>query len=266
MINNLDALFRKRIHYPTANPVTFEDLDTILEEMGKHIPFENVCIIEKRSHVMTKGNLVDKMLVKNEGGLCYELNSLLYLFLIENQFDAALVRGVVYDDASGKYQSIGRTHVAILVRDDHQTYIIDGGFGGNIPLKPVPLSGEPVSSLNGEFRIREVETSHGDYVLEMKVKHKHSDWRIGYAFDSEETIRDVSRLDEVRVIIEEHPDSPFNKHLLLTKLTDDGRVTLTGTSITQWKGGNVTKKELDAEGYKEHLDSWFCARHEKDPE
>jgi N-hydroxyarylamine O-acetyltransferase len=266
-INNLNMLFRERIHYSKANPIAFQDLETILEAMSKHIPFENICIIEKRSQAITKGNLVDKMLVKNEGGLCYELNGLLYLFLIENGCEAALVRGSVYDGASGMYQSMGKTHVAILVRFENQAYIIDGGFGGNIPLKPVPLSGEVISSKNGEFRMREVKTPHGEYILEMKLKHKHSEWKIGYAFDPEETIKDVSMLDEVRVIIEEHDDSPFNKHPLLTKRTDNGGVTLTDTAITQWKGGRVTKREIDAEGYKDFLDTWFCTRqHQKDPE
>ncbi|MBN8192776.1 arylamine N-acetyltransferase [Bacillus sp. NTK074B] len=265
-MNNLDKLFRKRIQYSNPDPVTFQDLDIILEKMANHIPFENVCIMEGRSRILTKDHLLNKMLIMNEGGLCYDLNSLLYLFLIENQYDASLIQGVVYDHAAGKFGNIGRTHVAVLVRHEGQLYILDGGFGGNVPLKPVPLSGETVSSSNGEFRIREGKTHHGEYRLEMKLKYKDRDWRIGYAFDIDETIRDVSCLDNVRLTVEKHPDSPFNKHPLLTMRTEDGSVTLTDTSFTQWKSGNVEKKEIDHEKYKELLEYWFSQPFKKDPE
>lgn len=50
--------------------------------------------------------------------------------------------------------TIGRTHVTILLKHEGQIYLIDTGFGGNLPLKPVPLNGETVISQNGEFRIK----------------------------------------------------------------------------------------------------------------
>ena len=179
------------------------------------------------------------MLVKNEGGLCYELNSLFYLFLIENQFDAVLVRGVVYNHDKEQYETIGRTHVVILVSHKDTTYVIDTGFGGNLPLKPVPLSGEAVVSSNGEFRVKELDSPHGDYIFEMKLKYKHSEWRTGYAFDSGDPIKNVTQLNDIQTIIANHSDSPFNKHPLLTRRTDDGNVTLTDTSFTHWKDGEA---------------------------
>ncbi|KAA0561541.1 arylamine N-acetyltransferase [Bacillus sp. CH30_1T] len=266
-MTDLNTLFRKRIHYPTTGKISFHQLDTILEETAKSIPFENLCVIGNTFADLTKENLMNKMLVKNEGGLCYELNSLLYLFLIENQFDAVLVRGVVYNHDKELYQSIGRTHVVILVSHKDTTYVIDTGFGGNLPLKPVPLSGEAVVSSNGEFRIKEVDSLHGDYIFEMKLKHKHSEWRTGYAFDSGDPIKNVTQLNNIQTIIANHSDSPFNKHPLLTKRTNDGNVTLTDTSFTHWKAGELTKKEIDLESYKELLNSWFGFQHtKKDPE
>ncbi|WP_440480355.1 arylamine N-acetyltransferase family protein [Rossellomorea vietnamensis] len=257
VINNLDKRFRDRIHFSPSGPLTFEDLDSILGKMAHAIPFENVRIIEKRSQEMSEENIIDKVLVRKEGGLCYELNSLLYLFLKENHFEASLIQGIVYDTARGEFGKMGRTHVAILVQHENQLYIVDGGFGGNLPMKPVPLSGETVSSSNGEFRISEGHTAHGHYQLEMKLKHKDTDWRIGYAFDIEETISDVSRLNGVRITVEEHAESPFNKHPLLTKRTDGGSVTLTDKSFTRWEAGKVTKEEIDSERYNELLNIWF---------
>ncbi|WP_044339771.1 arylamine N-acetyltransferase family protein [Rossellomorea aquimaris] len=256
-MSDLNTLFRKRIHYPTKAKITFQQLNTILEETAKNIPFENLCVIEDTFTDLTKENLMNKMLVKNEGGLCYELNTLLYLFLIENRFDAVLVRGVVYNHDKKQYQTSGRTHVLILVTHKDTTYVIDTGFGGNLPLKPVPLSGEAVVSSNGEFRVKKADSPYGDYIFEMKLKHKHSEWKTGYAFDSSDHIKDVTQLNDIQTIIANHSDSPFNKHPLLTKRTDNGNVTLTDTSFTHWKDGEMTKEEIDHEGYKKLLTMWF---------
>jgi N-hydroxyarylamine O-acetyltransferase len=200
---------------------------------------------------------MNKMLVKNQGGLCYELNPLFYLFLIENKFDAVLARGVVYNHDIEQYQTLGRTHVVILVSHKDTTYVIDTGFGGNLPLKPVPLSGEAVVSPNGQFRVKKADSPHGDYIFEMKLKHKHSEWRTGYAFDSGDHIKDVTELNDIQTIIAKHSGSPFNKHPLLTKRTDNGNVTLTDTSFTHWKDGEMTKEGIDNEGYKKLLNIWF---------
>jgi arylamine N-acetyltransferase len=45
---------------------------------------------------------------KNEGGLCFQLNPLLYFFLVENGFHAVLVRGVVYNNATKEWPNTGR--------------------------------------------------------------------------------------------------------------------------------------------------------------
>lgn len=257
-MSTLDQLFRKRIGFPENEKVTFETLGTILEKTAQTIPFENLCIMRNKTNDITKDNLVDKILVKNEGGLCYELNSILYFFLIENGFDAALARGVVYNQAAQNYGAIGRTHVTILLMHEGKRYLVDTGFGGNLPLVPVPMSGETVSSYNGEFRVAKANTEHGDYVLELKLKHKDTEWKTGYAFDSRNLIDDVAEFNEIQTIIAENPESPFNKKTLMTKLTSEGNITLTDTSFTQWVNGQVAKEDIDDARFQELLKQYFA--------
>jgi N-hydroxyarylamine O-acetyltransferase len=256
-MSELNALFCKRIGIPENENITFEALDNVLEKTAKTIPFENLCIIENQISDITKENLINKILVKKEGGLCYELNSIFYFFLIENGFNAVLARGVIYENATQEYLTFGRTHVTILINYEKQTYLIDTGFGGNLPLKPVPLTGETITSNNGEFRIKKVDSEHGDYVLEMKLKHKDTAWKIGYAFDSKKPINDVSEFNEIQTIIAEHQESPFNKKPLITRLTTEGHLTLTSTLFTQWIDGIATKEEIDNTRFKELLKQHF---------
>jgi len=256
-MSDLNVLFRKRIGFPANEKMTFESLDQVLEKTAQTIPFENLCIIGKHTRDITKENLVNKILVKNQGGLCYELNTIFYFLLIENGFDAVLARGVVYENTAQEYLTLGRTHVTILLTHEQQTYVVDTGFGGNLPLKPVPLTGETITSANGEFRIRKVDSKHGNYVLEMKLKHKDTDWRVGYAFDSQQPVSDVSEMNEVQTIIAENEKSPFNKKPLVTRLTTGGNVTLTDTSFTQWEDGKAAKEEIDDKRFKELLKQHF---------
>lgn len=173
---------------------------------------------------------------------------------MENGFEVSLVRGVIYNQG---WMTIGRTHVAILLKHDGQTYLVDTGFGGNLPLKPVPLTGETVISQNGEFRVKQEKTEHGNHILELKLKYKDPDWKIGYAFDSSKPVENVAELNEVQTIIKEDPQSPFNKHPLITCLTNSGNITLTDTSFTQWADGKVTREDIDGKRFKELLKQHF---------
>ncbi|SFF07456.1 N-hydroxyarylamine O-acetyltransferase [Paenibacillus algorifonticola] len=256
-MNELNALFRKRIGFPESEAVTFDRLADVLERTAKTVPFENLAIIRKSTAVISKQHLVQKILMAQEGGLCYEINALLYLFLIENGFDAVLTRGVVYNHDSQAYFTMGRTHLTILLTHGEQTYVIDTGFGGNLPLKPVPLSGETITSSNGQFRIKKEDGEYGDYLLEMKLKHKDTDWKTGYTFDSQKPLADLTECNAIRKIVFEHSESRFNKHPLITKRTDDGSITLTDTSFTVWKDGVLTKEQIDRASYERLLKQHF---------
>lgn len=253
----VNSLFRKRIGLSENEKITFEMLDSVLEKTAKTIPFENLCLLESRIRPISKENLIDKILIRQEGGLCYELNPILYYFLVENGFHATLTRGIVYHQKTQRFLPLGSTHVTILVTHKDQTYLTDTGFGGNLPLKPVPLNGETVTSANGQFRVRQVNSELGNYKLEMKLRHKHTEWETGYVLDSRRPVTDFSELDEIQTIIAEHPESPFNKHPLITKRTENGSVTLTNKSFTRWEEGRNTKENIDRERFETLMKQYF---------
>ncbi|WP_053364658.1 arylamine N-acetyltransferase [Bacillus sp. FJAT-27251] len=256
-MGDINSLFRERVGIPADEVISFETLDRILEKTALSIPFENLCIMENRTRKLTLDNLMDKILQQREGGLCYELNSVLYLFLKENGFDTALIRGVVFDPIRQEWSRTGKTHVANLVRHNGETYLVDTGFGGNLPLKPVPLTGEVVTSRNGDFRAERAETEHGDFVFYMKLKHKNQQWKIGYAFDSHDRVQNVETLNEIQTIVADHPESAFNKRTLITKLTETGNVTLTAGSFTEWADGQEKKAEVDENQFNEFKKTYF---------
>ncbi|SDC71789.1 N-hydroxyarylamine O-acetyltransferase [Paenibacillus sp. UNCCL117] len=256
-MSELNTLFRSRIGLAEEAALTFASLDKVLEKTAKTIAFENLRIIEKRTQEISKANLINKILIHKEGGLCYELNTILYYFLMENGFEVRLARGIVYNQEAQEFPSLGRTHVFILLTHENQVYVVDTGFGGNLPLKPVPLNGEPVSSDNGDFRILREEGEHGNFVLEMKVKDRDSAWKTGYAFDSKRTVTQLAEINAVQQLIVHDPRSSFNKSRMITRLTDQGNITLTETSLTRREGGQVTKQVIDSTSFKDLLHRHF---------
>jgi N-hydroxyarylamine O-acetyltransferase len=250
-MSNINTLFRQRIGISDSEVITFENLHLVLERSAKTIPFENMCIIAKKTTEISKNNLIKKILQQFEGGLCYELNTILYLFLVENGFITTQIRGATYDQVNHRWSPVGKTHVFNLVKHDEQLYIVDTGIGGNLPLKPVPLNGEVVTSQNGEFRVLKEESEHGDLILYIKLKHKDQEWKKGYAFQSNTRIEHVSEINDIQNIIVEHPASPFNKNPIITRITDKGNMTLTETTYTEWVDGSVQKEDIDEKRFKE---------------
>jgi N-hydroxyarylamine O-acetyltransferase len=247
-MTKLNQLFRNRIGLSESEAISFDMLDQILEKIAYNIPFENTGIIFGNSYKITKESLANKILVRNEGGLCYELNPLLYFFLIENGFHASLVRGMVFNQPSQTWSPTGRTHAAILLSYEKQNYLIDTGFGVKLPLKPVPLNGQAVRSANGEFRME--PTNSGEYRLVMRL-NQDNDWNIGYCIDTRHPVRDLTELDEIQEIIRVHSDSAFNKRPLIAMLTNRGSNTLTDSSFTQMANGSAIKEAVDDQSFKE---------------
>lgn len=256
-MTELDRLFRQRIGISENEKVAFETLGQILEKAAQTIPFENLRVIEGYKSEINKEYLIDKILIKKEGGLCYEINPLLYFFLLDNQFNAGLVRGVVYNHTIQDWSATGSTHTAVIIYHELQYYLVDIGFGGNSPIKPVPLNGRMVTSLNGEFRIRKIGHTYGDHILDIKIKHKDKDWKLGYIFDSNNIMTEISYLNEIKKIINVHPSSSFNKGALLTRFTSTGSITLTDHSIVMTINGITTKEDINSACFKELKKQYF---------
>lgn len=256
-MESLDTLFRQRIEMLPNEIINFDSLGVVLEKVARVLPFENLCVVKKRTRNITKENLINKIIHRNEGGLCYELNTILYLFLIENGFTSTLVRGRTYSHNENRWSAVGSTHIINIITHEGQPYIVDTGFGANLPLKPIPLSGSVVKSHNGEFRVEKNHSKDGKYSLYMKLKHRQEDWKIGYEFDTTDEVHDFSVLNEVQQVIVEHPESRYNKKPLVTKVDERGILILTDTSFTEWNNGKENIKEIDDTMFKRMLINEF---------
>ncbi|MBW3493263.1 arylamine N-acetyltransferase [Bacillus sp. FDAARGOS_1420] len=265
MMTDLQNYFLSRLQMSPKEDIQFNDLHEILLQMGRLLPYENIDVMEGGFREISRTNIQDKLLLNNRGGLCYELNSLLFYFLYDCGFDVYRVAGTVYDLNGDKWKP-DDGHVIIILRHEGQKYIIDGGFASHLPLHPVPFNDEVISSQTGKYRIRKQDTEKGTYLLEMRkgengetaqfLGSEPSDtWRTGYAFTLDEI--DTNKVNDIQDIIVHHPESPFNKGHIICKLTESGHVSLTRQNFTKTHKGQKIKRSITEEEYHQILTEVF---------
>lgn len=228
----------------------FSTLPEFLKALAYRFPFENRAVLSKKEYDVTKEGLWRHMVKEPHGGLCYDLNGLLYFILKDAGFDVKLIRGTVWNNG----WELPGTHAAVLLSAEGNEYIADTGFGLNLAMQPVPLSGAEAVSAAGAFRVRKEQTEFGTHVLEM---NKGDGWQTGYAFSLEEI--GEKDLKAMKQTIFEHERSPFNKRLLASKRTPEGHMVLSERNVTiQKHDGPAEKVKLTDQSLKKNLLHTLC--------
>lgn len=206
--------------------------------MAFTFPFENRAVLNKQSYALNQEGLKQHLLEGNRGGLCYDLNPLLYYVLKEAGLSVQLLQGTVYIKEADTW-AIDGTHVAIMLKHHNERFLIDAGFGVNLPLQPVPFTEDWVEGASIRFRVKAKETEKGTHLLQLD---KGDGAETGYAFTLNEVDEDA--LCQLRHEIYENESSPFNKRPLASKLTPTGRVIVTEDHVTTHEHEEVSKKPL----------------------
>ncbi|MFP5180036.1 arylamine N-acetyltransferase [Bacillus altitudinis] len=233
----IQSAFLQKIGCEAAS-ITFDQLPDLLRKMAYTFPFENRSVVGKHAYALDQEGLKHHLLEGSRGGLCYDLNPLLYYVLKEAGLAVQLVQGTVYNKEAEKWALDG-THVAIVLQHHHERYLIDAGFGVNLPLQPVPFTGEWVEAPSLRFRVNAEETEKGTHLLQLD---RGAGAETGYAFTLKEVGEDT--LVQLRHEIYENEASPFNKRPLASKLTPTGRVIVTEDHVTIHEQEEVSKNLL----------------------
>ena len=226
-----------RIDVQPPVQTNLSSLTHLIQQHQKNIHFENLDIISRRSILLDRDSLFQKIVVKKRGGVCFELNGLFHFLLKELGYDIQMVAGTVYQQSSGEWGLEG-THLTNIVRLNSEKYLVDVGFGGNAPRLPVPLSGEVVQDIAGSYRV----IPKGDWYYLEKKDPDSEDWQTLYRFTGEaKTFQDFH---EACHLIETSPRSPFNRSIYLSKMTEDGRVSLIDRKLIQVTPSGKEKREV----------------------
>lgn len=192
---------------------SLEELMKILSYFADHVPFENLDVLNKNSETITPEFLLKKLVDEKRGGLCYEINPLIFLLLRDLGYDAVLVKGTVLTENGWATDG---THVIVIVNLHGKQYVLDNGFGSNITRQPVEINGKPVSAPAGCFRVVERVSEKGAIAYE---KWENNEWTLKYAFHMKPIAWE--ELDRIKRVITESEQSAFNKQLLISQCLSD---------------------------------------------
>jgi len=125
-----------------------------------HVPFENLDIHYHRPIKVTLHDLYWKIEIRERGGFCYELNGLLGALLQELGFQVKMISaraGCIKKD--GGY-SPEFDHMSLLVNVEHDTYLVDIGFG-SFSLEPLLLRKHTtLHDPHGDFLFNDYDEDH----------------------------------------------------------------------------------------------------------
>ncbi|CAM3725976.1 arylamine N-acetyltransferase [Aeromicrobium ponti] len=238
--------YLNRLSVPAEKNPDLKYLTQLQQSHMESIPFENLDVTRKVPIELDVDSFYEKIMVRNRGGFCYELNGLFQLLLSELGFQAHLISCTVKKPDGWVRED---SHAAILVSIGHFPYLVDVGFGDSVR-QPMPLSGEEKSDVSGSYRIKEI--GKGIFNLE---RMENENWKTLYRFsDKPKQLHDFA---EACLFNQTSPESHFTHGDLATIATKNGRVTLAGHIVTKSVNGQKEKLELNENEIREYLQEQF---------
>jgi N-hydroxyarylamine O-acetyltransferase len=236
--------YLERIGAPVPGEPTAEALRELQLKHLRAVPFENLSIHLGEPIVLDEAALVGKIVDRRRGGFCYELNGLFAGLLRALGFPVAVLAARTYTPEGALSHPLDH---ALLRVDLDDRYLVDVGFGAH---SSYPLRHdwpEPQADPGGEFLVVDGPDGDVDVALDGVPQYR-----------AEARPRELSDFGPTCWWQQTSPDSHFTQSLTCSRLTPEGRVTLSGNRLITTVAGERTERLLgddDAvhEAYRTHF-------------
>lgn len=249
--NFSQSKYCERIGYEGELKADENTLRLLMRHQLMTVPFENLDVQAGKVVSLVSEEIVEKIIDRNRGGYCYEVNGLFAMALealgIEYQFVAA--RPMFYPVKRPK------THMAIIATVEGNQWLCDLGFGSYGIRAPMDLGevGKPIEQDLDTFKLE--KTGAGEYLLKALVE---GEWANQYAFD----LHPWEWIDfaPANYLNSTHPDAIFVQKRLVIIQNLAGRTILLGNSLKTIQNGVINKTEIEDEEVKGVLETCFDLR------
>lgn len=240
------------------------DLDSLARLQRAHVttvPFETLSITGHpfgdaggEGVDLTLPALYDKLVDRERGGFCYELNEAFRWLLTELGYAVERRSARVFMDGE---PGLPADHLALVVRLD-RPYLVDVGLGAPKIRRPIPLDGSPVTDGVGRsWRLVASDRPDADSVLQVQAVDSEA-WTDRY--DYRDVDRDLSFFAATCEYHQTAPASPFTGDPTVLLATDDGTKRLTPTTLSWKVDGEVTEEAVDPDEWDAVLEREFGLR------
>jgi N-hydroxyarylamine O-acetyltransferase len=249
--------FLERIGYQGSAEVSLETLKGLQRAFLLSVPFENLDIHFDEKPALSFTAFYEKIVEDRRGGISYECNGLFLAMLRAMGFDVQLLSARI---CFGNELTDEFEHMLILVslscEAGNQEYLVDVGLGQSCPQPMLIGSTDEYQSENCSYRLG----THQDQPA-LFYKSTKSDWQPRYVFSMQgRALVDFAPMYRFHQISEQ---SPFTQGQLVTLMTETGRVTLNGMTLSIVDGDKREQRELASEAqYLECLKTHFAIEFE----
>ena len=211
------------------------------------VPFENLSIHLGEPISLDEADLIDKIVGRRRGGFCYELNGAFASLLGSLGADVRRVSARVF----GQDGRLGPPfdHLALVVRlpDGTGPWLADVGFGSHSTYPLVAEADDEQADPGGRFLL--ARTPDGDIEV---AKDGQPQYRL--------ELRERALADFVPTCWwqQTSPDSHFTRSVICSRLTDDGRISISGRRLIRTAGGQHVEENLPDDtavlaAYRDHF-------------
>ncbi len=225
-------------------------LDRLVELHQKRIPFEDIDVYQQKLPIsLDVSDLYDKIISRNRGGYCYELNGLFIALLQSLHFDAwsCFCRVI-----RGRSDIRPISHRGNLVNLDGALYYCDVGFGGPMPAGAL-LVEDGKHQIIGQEEYWVKPQEHGWWAI-MRRKRGHLDDYDPDAAAGEQmellfqnAMADPADFLPLSAYSSGVPTSLFRTKYMVNMRTDSGYKDISDNIFTVKEGDEVTRVSIEDE-------------------
>jgi N-hydroxyarylamine O-acetyltransferase len=210
------------------------------------VPFENLSIHLGEPISLAGGDLIGKIVTRRRGGFCYELNGAFALLL------EALGAGVVR--LAARVYGDGRLgppfdHLALAVRlpGGNGRWLADVGFGSHASYPLRYDSRHEQDDPGGRFVLADAESGDVDVLRDGQPQYR-----------IEPRERALADFIPTCWWQQTSPDSHFTQNTICSRLTPEGRISISGRTLITTSDGARTERHLDTDdavlaAYRDHF-------------
>jgi N-hydroxyarylamine O-acetyltransferase len=221
-------------------------LRTLHRAHQRTVPFENLSIHLAEPISLAEHDLIDKIVRRRRGGFCYELNGAFALLLEALGAQVSRVAARVYGEAG-----LGPPfdHLALIVRaaDGSGPWLADVGFGSHSDYPLLAEARDDQDDPAGRFVLADADSGDVDVLKDGEPQYRIEP-------------RERSLADCVPTCWwqQTSPLSHFTRSTICSRLTPDGRVSISGRTLIQTRDGTRTERRLEGDddllaAYRDHF-------------
>ncbi|MBE0683533.1 MAG: arylamine N-acetyltransferase [Anaerolineales bacterium] len=244
--------YLSRINFHGETSLSSETLHSLQGMHLRTVPFENLDISLGRKIQLDLNSLWDKIIVKRRGGFCYELNGLFAWLLKEIGFDVTYLNARDYHEENDTF-GIDFDHLTLLVKTPNETtrWLVDVGWGDTFTQ---PLDIDTPNWQDQGMRAYRLEPFRNGYQLWQRGNDGKTDRQ--YYFEL--TPHNFPLEYEAACVYHQtSPNSIFTKNRIISRATEDGRVSLDNDELIITRYGQKTRTPIHEEERPALLKAYF---------